>query len=52
VKLATHELREVLSGVLVEGQASDGESELDFHAGDITIHRPQRPDLGSAGSPA
>jgi D-lactate dehydrogenase (cytochrome) len=46
VKVATHELREALSGVLGAGaRVSDGDSELDLHAGDISFHRPQRPDL-------
>jgi D-lactate dehydrogenase (cytochrome) len=46
VKVATHELREALGGVLGAGaRVSDGDSELDLHAGDISFHRPQRPDL-------
>ena len=46
MKVATHDLREALSGVLGPGaRVSDGDSELDLHAGDISFHRPQRPDL-------
>jgi D-lactate dehydrogenase (cytochrome) len=46
VKLAAEELRDALSRALNEGaRVSDGESELDLHAGDISFHRPQRPDL-------
>ena len=44
--MAARELREALSGVLGPGaRISDGDSELDLHAGDISFHRPQRPEL-------
>ncbi len=46
MSVATHELRELLTEALGPGaRVSDGESERDLHAGDITFHRPQRPDL-------
>lgn len=40
------ELREALNAVLGDGaRVADGDSELDLHAGDISFHRPRRPDL-------
>ena len=46
MSVATDELREALASVLGEGaRVSDGVSDLDLHAGDISFHRPQRPDL-------
>ena len=44
--IAVQELREALVEALGEGaRVSDGDSERDLHAADITFHRPQRPDL-------
>ncbi len=46
MSVAVNELREALVEVLGEGaRVSDGDSERDLHASDITFHRPQRPDL-------
>src|ERR671918_1698519 len=46
MSVAAQDLREALSGLLGPGaRVSDGDSELDLHAGDISFHRPQRPDL-------
>ena len=46
MKLAAQELRDALTGALGPGaRVSDGESELDLHAGDISFHPPQRPDF-------
>ena len=43
---AVQELREALIETLGEdARVSDGDSERDLHAADITFHRPQRPDL-------
>jgi D-lactate dehydrogenase (cytochrome) len=43
---AVQELRDALLEALGEGgRVSDGDSERDLHAADITFHRPQRPDL-------
>ena len=40
------ELRDALVEALGDpGRVSDGESERDLHAGDITFHRPRRPDV-------
>ena len=40
------ELRDALVEALGDpGRVSDGESERDLHAGDITFHRPHRPDV-------
>jgi D-lactate dehydrogenase (cytochrome) len=40
------ELRDALAEALGDpGRVSDGESERDLHAGDITFHRPHRPDV-------
>ena len=44
--VAVQELREALVEALGEdARVSDGDSERDLHAADITFHRPQRPDL-------
>jgi len=46
VSVAARELKEALLDVLShEARVSDGASELDLHAGDISFHRPRRPDL-------
>jgi D-lactate dehydrogenase (cytochrome) len=46
VSVTVQELREALIGALGEdARVSDGESERDLHAADMTFHRPQRPDL-------
>ena len=46
MSVAAHELRDALVELLGEGaRVSDGESERDLHAEDISFHRPQRPDL-------
>ena len=46
VSVAVNELREALVEALGEdARVSDGDSERDLHASDITFHRPQRPDL-------
>ncbi|MGZ8782935.1 MAG: FAD-binding oxidoreductase, partial [Gaiellaceae bacterium] len=46
MSVAVHGLREALAGALGDrGRVSDGDSERDLHAADITFHRPQRPDL-------
>jgi D-lactate dehydrogenase (cytochrome) len=39
------DLREALVGVLGAEQVTDGESELDLHAVDLSFHRPHRPDV-------
>jgi D-lactate dehydrogenase (cytochrome) len=40
------ELRDALAEALGDpGRVSDGDSERDLHAGDITFHRPHRPDV-------
>ena len=40
------ELRDALVETLGDGgRVSDGESERDLHATDITFHRPHRPDV-------
>ena len=44
--VAVQELREALVEALGEdARVSDGDSERDLHAADMTFHRPQRPDL-------
>ena len=44
--VAVQELRDALVEALGEdARVSDGDSERDLHAADITFHRPQRPDL-------
>jgi D-lactate dehydrogenase (cytochrome) len=46
VTVAVQELREALVEALGEdARVSDGDSERDLHAADMTFHRPQRPDL-------
>ena len=46
MSVAVDELRDALLEVLGDGaRVSDGDSERDLHAEDITFHRPQRPDL-------
>ena len=47
VSVAVQELRDALVEALGEGDArvSDGDSERDLHAEDITFHKPRRPDL-------
>jgi D-lactate dehydrogenase (cytochrome) len=46
VSVAVRELREALVEALgEEARISDGDSERDLHAADISFHRPQRPDL-------
>jgi D-lactate dehydrogenase (cytochrome) len=46
VTVAVQELREALVEALGEdARVSDGDSERDLHAEDMTFHRPQRPDL-------
>ena len=46
VTVAVEELRDALVQALGEdGRVSDGDSERDLHAADMTFHRPQRPDL-------
>jgi len=46
MSVAVQELREALVEALGEdARVSDGDSERDLHAADITFHRPQRPDL-------
>ena len=46
MSVAVNELREALVEALGEdARVSDGDSERDLHASDITFHRPQRPDL-------
>ena len=46
MKAAAHDLRDAVASVLgADARVSDGESERDLHAGDISFHRPRRPDL-------
>ena len=46
MSVAVDELRDALLEVLGDdARVSDGDSERDLHAEDITFHRPQRPDL-------
>jgi D-lactate dehydrogenase (cytochrome) len=46
VSVAAQELREALVEALGEdARVSDGDSERDLHAADISFHRPRRPDL-------
>ena len=46
MSVAVQELRDALVEALGEdARVSDGDSERDLHAADITFHRPQRPDL-------
>jgi D-lactate dehydrogenase (cytochrome) len=46
VSVAVDELRDALAGALgPAARVSDGDSERDLHAADMTFHRPQRPDL-------
>ena len=45
-RMTVLELRDALVEALGDpGRVSDGESERDLHAGDITFHRPHRPDV-------
>jgi D-lactate dehydrogenase (cytochrome) len=39
------ELRAALADMLGDGLVSDGDSERDLHAADLTFHRPHRPDV-------
>jgi len=44
--MSTAELRDELGRMLGDpGRVSDGDSERELHAGDISFHRPHRPDL-------
>ena len=44
--LAPDELRDALTAALGDrGRVATGDSERDLHAGDISFHRPQRPDV-------
>ena len=44
--MSAEDLRRALVGAIGdERRVSDGESERDLHAGDITFHRPHRPDV-------
>ncbi len=44
--MSTAELRDELGRMLGDpGRVSDGDSELELHASDISFHRPHRPDL-------
>ena len=46
MSVATHECARRWRASSAQGaRVSDGDSELDLHAGDISFHRPQRPDL-------
>ena len=45
-RMSTVELRDELGRILRDpGRVSDGDSERELHAGDISFHRPHRPDL-------
>src|SRR6188472_4805473 len=45
-RMSTAELRDELGRMLGDpGRVSDGDSELELHASDISFHRPHRPDL-------
>src|SRR6188474_410760 len=45
-RTGTAELRDMLVAKLGDpGRVSDGDSERELHAGDISFHRPHRPDL-------
>ncbi len=46
MSVAAQDLRDAVTAVLSPAaRVSDGDSELDLHAGDISFHRPRRPDL-------